>query len=164
MHTPSSSKMPDKHGTRTTGETRPGAQIPGEPRWKKGQQIYADFVRAIDGDTILVSYWVGSYLWPNTNRVRLSGIDAPELYPHAQPGAEAARQHLASLCASRTICVIPTRAWPDKYGRLLARVYNNAMQDINHHMIADGYARPYRAKAKRRPHERKDTAITPHAR
>lgn len=115
--------------------------------------MYAEFIRAINGDTIIVAYWDAEDFCSNPDRVRLAGVDAPELHPHAQPGAEAARLHLQSLCTPPTICVIPTRAWPDRYGRLIARIYNSAMQDVNHRMIVDGYALPYRARARRRQHE-----------
>lgn len=78
----------------------------------------------IDGDT-LVSDQV---------RIRLAGIDAPEL---SQPGGAAARSHLISLIAGGSVRIEPTDK--DKYGRVVARVYVRA-GDLGQLMVRDGYA------------------------
>jgi endonuclease YncB( thermonuclease family) len=121
---------------------------PGRPTWRKGQAYAAYAIRAIDGDTILVAY---PYIWLTRgmpNRIRLAGINAPELRPKAQPGAVAAKYALSCLVQKQDIIVVPTRKWPDKYGRLIARVFNEDREDVSAAMIRSGYATEYRPKAK----------------
>ena len=57
------------------------------------------------------------------DRVRLAGVDAPELRPKPQPGAAAAKLHLQSLAEGNLLWIVPTKRWPDRYGRLVARIY-----------------------------------------
>ena len=78
--------------------------------------------RALDGDTILV--WDNSLdAHPHKKlTVRIHGIDAPELTPRPQPGAEAARAALHTLICGARLSIIPRRRWPDKYNRCIADV------------------------------------------
>lgn len=75
--------------------------------------------RAVDGDTIRCANL--------SERVRLFGIDAPELAGHCRPGractpgdGEASARALAALLARGAVWVKP--AGHDRYGRILARV------------------------------------------
>ena len=79
----------------------------------------------IDGDT-LVSDRV---------RIRLHGIDAPEM---SQAGGAAARSHLISLIAGGAVRIEPLGT--DKYGRMVARVHASC-GDLGQLMVRDGYAR-----------------------
>lgn len=78
----------------------------------------------IDGDTIAVG----------EARVRLFGIDAPEL---AQLGGAEARDHLRSLIGEEQVEIHPVEI--DRYGRTVARVFRNG-QDLGEAMVRDGYA------------------------
>jgi endonuclease YncB( thermonuclease family) len=42
------------------------------------------------------------------------------------------------------VIVIPTRAWPDKYGRTIAAVYDLSGRNIGLQMVLDGYATDWR--------------------
>ena len=87
-------------------------------------------VVAVDGDTLRV----GSL------RLRLSGIDAPEM---AQPGGKLAREHLKQLVATGTL--LTCRLWDvDRYKRRIATCYNINGVDLNWRMVEDGYAFAYR--------------------
>lgn len=79
----------------------------------------------IDGDT-LVSDRV---------RIRLHGIDAPEM---SQAGGAAARSHLISLIAGGSVRIEPLGT--DKYGRMVARVHARC-GDLGRLMVRNGYAR-----------------------
>lgn len=78
----------------------------------------------IDGDT----------LFHDGKRIRITGIDAPEL---DQQGGMDAKNHLIRLVGSGVIRVEPRGT--DKYGRVLARVLAGQI-DLGRAMVAAGYA------------------------
>lgn len=78
----------------------------------------------IDGDTI----------WTDGLKIRIWGIDAPEM---AQGEGQASKHALAALCANRNILVSPIDR--DVYGRLVARLYYGR-GDIGQQMVAGGRA------------------------
>ena len=134
---------------RATLETRPGTHGPGRRHWATNERHEAILDHAIDGDTCIV-------LWPDPqdeftipDRIRLAGVDAPEIGRSPQPGAIAAREHLQSLAEGHLLTIIPTKAWPDKYGRLIARIYTEDRIELNMAMIVDGFATEYRAHRRR---------------
>jgi endonuclease YncB( thermonuclease family) len=79
----------------------------------------------IDGDTIHVS----------RARVRLHGIDAPELTQH---GGWKARSHMIGLAGGREVAVEPIDV--DCYGRIVARIWLGKA-DLAERMVHDGFAR-----------------------
>ncbi|GFK93540.1 hypothetical protein NNJEOMEG_01374 [Fundidesulfovibrio magnetotacticus] len=82
-----------------------------------------------DGDTITV----------DGTRVRLYGIDAPEL---AQPGGHASRDFLASLVEGRSVEVKVVDT--DAYGRKVGLVRAPGADDVNAAMVKAGHAWVYR--------------------
>jgi endonuclease YncB( thermonuclease family) len=60
----------------------------------------------------------------------------------------AARTALAALLEGKPVTVRPTRAWPDKYGRLLGRISVNGI-DATLWMIKNGYGKRYSAAVHR---------------
>ncbi|HEY7297330.1 MAG TPA: thermonuclease family protein [Xanthobacteraceae bacterium] len=104
----------------------------------------AQLVRVLDGDT----FEVRVHVWPGidiTTKVRLRGIDAPELRarcPDERRKAEAARDALVAMLNEGEITV--SRIGLDKYGgRVLADAATRAVPDISGAMLATGLARPY---------------------
>jgi endonuclease YncB( thermonuclease family) len=104
----------------------------------------ADVLRVIDGDTFeaRVRVWPGIEI---TTKVRLRGIDAPELKARCseeRSKAEAAREGLRAMLADGDIAI--TRVSLDKYGgRVVADAATRATADISAAMLAQGLARPY---------------------
>ncbi len=100
--------------------------------------ITAQVVDVYDGDTFTVE------LNGVRERVRLIGIDAPELKdnPHGPAHALAARDYLASLIAGETVDLVLGVKERDRYGRLLAYVYVNGLF-INREMVRAGHAVTY---------------------
>lgn len=85
-------------------------------------------VRVIDGDTLAIG----------DARVRLAGIDAPEI---AEPGGAVA-MGLLNLIAAMADGVLCVGADPDRWGRVVARCF--ALPggiDLSTEMVARGYAR-----------------------
>jgi endonuclease YncB( thermonuclease family) len=79
----------------------------------------------IDGDTLRVG----------ANRVRLRGINAPEL---AEPNGEAARQRLEQLLQEGPIRIVPHGQ--DVYGRTVADVFVDG-RNVAEVLRQEGYAK-----------------------
>jgi endonuclease YncB( thermonuclease family) len=111
--------------------------------------IPARVIRVVDGDTIEVAarVWLGQEV---TVRLRLSGIDAPELRgrcPAERTGAEAARLRLRELAEGRTLSL--TSVTGDKFGgRVLARAATAEGLDLSEALLGEGLARPYGGEAR----------------
>jgi endonuclease YncB( thermonuclease family) len=106
--------------------------------------VAARVLRVLDGDTFLaeVRVWFGQVV---TERVRILGIDAPEIGAHARcaeeaVAAERSRQFLAGLLGRGPVELYQLRR--DKYGRALALVTAQGI-DVSARMIEAGHARPY---------------------
>ena len=83
-------------------------------------------VRAVDGDTIRVG----------GERIRLRGIDTPEMSELAGP---AAKRRLEELLRNGPIRIVPHGR--DVYNRLLADVFVNE-QNVAKILILEGYEKP----------------------
>jgi endonuclease YncB( thermonuclease family) len=101
--------------------------------------VTCDVTRVLDGDTIQVANCTPHN--PANVRIRLSGIDAPEL---PTPAGEASKLALISWLSYSKVEL--ATAGPDKYGRTLAAVYRagDAGQSANDWLIANHYARVWR--------------------
>lgn len=103
-----------------------------------------DVLRVIDGDTFeaRVHVWPGHEL---TTRVRLRGIDAPELKARCdgeRVQAEAALTALRSMLSDRDVSI--WNLGPDKYfGRVVADAGTRRTPDVSAALLAKGVARSY---------------------
>ena len=86
-----------------------------------------------DGDTLTVLNGEQSI------RIRLSGIDSPEMN---QPFGDDARNFTAELALGTTVTVIEEKM--DRYGRLIAWVVLADGRNLNHEIVAAGFAWWYR--------------------
>lgn len=99
-------------------------------------------IRVVDGDTVDVIVDLGFRIKIEM-RVRLAGIDAPELNARGLEG-EQARDHLAALLPAGAICWAKTDKPKDKFGRWLAWLRPvDSGQTVNAAMVAAGHATPY---------------------
>ncbi len=90
-------------------------------RLPTSQPIYT-----IDGDTLRVG----------SDRIRLRGIDTPELN---EPGGQAARQRLEQLLQEGPIRIVPHGQ--DVYGRTVADVFVDG-RNVAEVLRQEGYAKP----------------------
>jgi micrococcal nuclease len=102
-----------------------------------------DVIRTIDGDTFVarVHFADGGDV---VARVRLRGIDAPELKAACQEEltkAEAATDALHTLLGQGGVTIF--NLGPDKYGRVLADVATRRTANVSAALLAGGYARSY---------------------
>jgi endonuclease YncB( thermonuclease family) len=103
-----------------------------------------DVVRTIDGDTFEARVRLASGL-DLTTRVRLRGIDAPELKASCAKElkmAEAATVALRDLLGQGDVAIY--NIGPDKYqGRVVADVATKATDNVSAALLSGGYARAY---------------------
>ena len=103
-----------------------------------------DMIRTIDGDTFQARVHLSPGLDP-TIRIRLRGIDAPELKascPQELQMAEAATGALRAMLGEGGVRIF--NIGPDKYaGRVVADVATNRTTNISMAMLSMGHARRY---------------------
>jgi endonuclease YncB( thermonuclease family) len=111
---------------------------------KPGVRHAVDVIRTIDGDT----FEARVHLWPGLDvmtRVRLRGIDAPELKAQCEKEfrmAEAASDALQTLLADGEVSIY--NIGPDKYqGRVVADVATRRTPNVSGALLAGGFARSY---------------------
>lgn len=102
----------------------------------------AECIRVIDGDTILARLTCPCCKITSEQRVRIARIDAPELKGPHRAAALAAKRHLAAAIEGKTISVAVRKAWPDRYGRVIAEVYLGSIC-MAEYMISAGHASYY---------------------
>ncbi len=129
-------------------------EIPSRPAdaspatWSRDGNLTArypvDVFRVVDGDT----FEARVHLWPGldiTTRVRLRGIDAPELKAHCAEErelAEIARDALDEMIASGSVAIF--NVGPDKYnGRVVADAATRAVPSVSGALLAAGHVRAY---------------------
>lgn len=110
-----------------------------EPCWR-GWIVSAE---AVDGDTVDVEVsWEPRHV--ATERVRLAGLDAPELTGATRAAGEAAKtfvvRWLADSGATELIVCRPIR---DSFGRYLGRLVSVSKGDLGAALLTHGHARPY---------------------
>lgn len=90
----------------------------------------------------------GDTLRCGTERVRLFGVDAPEVrrgQTPAEPLAYEARDELIRLTRGRVGCRFVER---DRYGRFVGRCWSDTTPDVNAALIRSGLATEYRRYSK----------------
>lgn len=119
-----------------------------EMAWKRGGthdvRHPVEVIRALDGDT----FEARVHLWPGldmTTRVRLRGIDAPELKAGCPQELEMARnasEALDLMLAEGDVTIF--NIGPDKYnGRVVADASTKQTPNVSAALLASGYARSY---------------------
>jgi endonuclease YncB( thermonuclease family) len=92
--------------------------------------------RVIDGDTLELT---------NGERVRLIGIDAPEVGHHGTPDkpfARAAKDELSRVVAESAwkVRIVPGKETRDRHGRALAHLYDRRRDNVSEHLLHLGLA------------------------
>ncbi len=125
------------------GESVPAARTSSQ-RLDPRLSYPADVLRVIDGDTFEARVRV----WPGLDvdtKVRLRGIDAPELHARCADEyvkAEAARAALETILAEGEVAI--SRVGIDKYGgRVDAAVATRNTADVSAALLNGGWARSY---------------------
>lgn len=106
--------------------------------------VMAGVLEVVDGDTFeaRAAIWLGQSI---EIRVRIAGVDAPELHAHCdskRTKALAAKAWLERRIAGATVRLSAIRH--DKYGGRVDAEVQDRQGDVGKALIATGLARPYR--------------------
>ena len=118
------------------------ASVTAQSLWRPDQTFVVRFV--VDGDTLEVA---------GVGRVRLLGIDAPELgsgFETAAPFAREARERLAALSVGRWVRLERDGDSQDAYARALAYVFRTDGLLLNGDLLRAGLARVSARRSLRR--------------
>jgi micrococcal nuclease len=113
-----------------------------------GSHIYGQFqgpglvaeavvVHVVDGDTVVLA---------NGQRVRLLGIDAPEMEHEGKPAdflAHKSKKFLAELVQGKRVRLDYDRLRYDRYGRILAYLFLLDGTNVSREMVREGLAHVY---------------------
>lgn len=112
-----------------------------EDRPGRGEDELVEVLRVIDGDTILVDRD------GHEDRVRILGIDSPEVARDGQPGERCANEATAlteELTTEADVVLVadPSQSETDRFGRTLAYVEADG-QDVSGALLSAGLAEVY---------------------
>ncbi|AFD06775.1 thermonuclease family protein [Solitalea canadensis] len=110
------------------------------PKKDESKNLYYAVTKVIDGDTFYVLNDKNQ-----TEKVRLIGIDAPEIHKSQRkdigPYGKEAKAYLVNLLKDKKVKLVYDVGRRDQYGRTLAYAYLSNGLFINEAMIKLGYAR-----------------------
>jgi endonuclease YncB( thermonuclease family) len=140
--------LPVRHWVHWPSQPDSQAARDAEMIWKRAgnsdMHHPVDVIRTVDGDTFEARVHLEPGLDLNT-RVRLRGIDAPELKaacPQELQMAEAASAALRGLLGEGNVTIF--NIGPDKYsGRVVADVATRKIGNVSAALLAAGHARSY---------------------
>ena len=104
---------------------------------------YKAFVDSVyDGDTITCTIDCGFKLSMKKQKIRLSGINTPEMRGEERERAIIVRDTLRNKILGKEVILKTEKDKTGKYGRYLATVYING-ENVNEWLIEEGYAEVY---------------------
>jgi len=99
-----------------------------------------------DGDSITIDIDLGFNNWMKNQKVRLFGINTPEIRGEERPDGLVARDRLRELILDKEIIITSYKDKSGKYGRWLATVFlkqDGMFENINTLLLAEGLAEVY---------------------
>ena len=104
----------------------------------------AKLIKVIDGDTVDLDVDLGMDVHINT-RIRLAGINTPELHSKDEAEREAAKRAKSALEGLMVNPMVMTtqKDEKEKYGRYLATITNGNGVNVNEYMVKLGHAKKY---------------------
>lgn len=102
----------------------------------------AEVTEVYDGDTITANVDLGFNTWRRDEKLRLYGIDAPEVRGEERPQGLISRDALRAKILGKDVIICTIKDKTGKYGRYLAEVYLDGA-NINAWLIENDYAEPY---------------------
>ena len=96
-----------------------------------------------DGDTCTADIDLGLHTWVHGEKLRLYGINAPEVRGEERPEGILSRDFLRGLILHQDVLLEPILDKKGKYGRYLARIWlkqGDQWLDVNAHLVEQGFA------------------------
>lgn len=112
---------------------------------KKTLYFYKAFVTAVyDGDTITVDIDLGLKTLIKGEKIRLFGLNAPEIRGKERPLGLKSRDYLRELILGKEIFIETIKDKKGKYGRYLGNIFleksSGRFMNINKELIKKGFA------------------------
>lgn len=111
---------------------------------------YKAFITEVyDGDTCTADIDLGFGIWMKKQKLRLLGINTPELRGEEREIGLEARDYVRSLILNKEVIVESEKDKSGKYGRWLATIwlYNDEedgeLVNLNEHLLEEGIAKRY---------------------
>lgn len=123
----------------------PASEQPPVAVYQQGRPYHyrAIVVSVYDGDTVTVDIDLGLDVQMSDVKVRLLGIDAPEVTGNTREAGLKTRDWLAKQCLGKIIILETPLDSREKYGRLLGELWTEEEVSLNQQMINLGLAIPY---------------------
>ena len=104
-------------------------------------------VGVYDGDSVTLDIDLGYNIWMRNQKIRLLGINTPEIRGEERPDGLAARDYLRELILDKEVMLKSYKDKSGKYGRwlgtILAKDDDDHWLNVNQHLLAEGYAKLY---------------------
>jgi micrococcal nuclease len=106
---------------------------------------YKALVKAVyDGDTVTVDIDLGLCSWLHDQKLRLYGINAPELRGPERPAGLVARDWLRERILNKEVTIKTYKDQTEKYGRWLADIWLEGEHlSINDQLLNENLAKEY---------------------
>ena len=102
----------------------------------------ARITKVYDGDTVTADIDLGFGVLLKKQKLRLLGINAPELRGDSRPHGILSRDFLRDLILDKDVILKTYKDKKGKYGRLLTEIYLDT-ENINEIMLHEGHAVRY---------------------
>jgi micrococcal nuclease len=95
-----------------------------------------------DGDSVTLDIDLGFNMWMRNQKIRLLGIDTPELRGEERADGLVAAARLRDLIENHEVTLQSHKDKAGKYGRWLGTIYLDGV-NINQLLLDEGLAEPY---------------------
>jgi|TARA_R110000822_G_C14997673_1_gene460399 micrococcal nuclease len=102
----------------------------------------ATVTKVYDGDTITVDFELGFGIILKSQKIRLLGINTPEVRGKSKPEGLISRDALRTRILGKVITIKTSKDKKGKFGRWLGEVFIEE-ENVNQWLIAEGHAKPY---------------------
>ncbi len=103
----------------------------------------ATVTKVYDGDTITVDFDLGFGILIRKQKIRLLGINTPEVRGPEKPQGIISRNALRQRILGKVVTIKTSKDKKGKYGRWLGEVFVED-ENINQWLITEGYAKEYK--------------------
>ena len=102
----------------------------------------ATVTKVYDGDTITVDFDLGFGILIRKQKIRLLGINTPEIRGPEKPQGIISRDALRQRILGKVVTIKTSKDKKGKYGRWLGEVFIGE-ENINQWLITEGYGKEY---------------------